>query len=118
MKKDLLKKIKLVNKLQQLVDAVVKSEPEKKAMIEGLNNLSEKQLFELLKISLKNPSVLNIIAKQALQKKIILNKQDKKAWMELLQKEEKELGKQFLKIMDEEVKKSDKQSLDEIRKTL
>ena len=118
MNKDPLRKIKLENKLKNWVQLTIKDDNEKQIFIEGLSNLSEKQLFQLISIVLNNPGILQRLAKQAHKKNIVIKSNDKKAWAELLQEEKADLSKQLDAIMDEDITRQDRKKLDELRKSL
>ena len=118
MNKDPLRKLKFENKLKNWVQLTVRDDNEKQIFIEGLSNLSEKQLFQLITIVLNNPGVLQRLAKQAYKKNIIIKSNDKKAWAELLQEEKADLSKQLVAIMDEDITRQDRKKLDELRKSL
>ncbi|MCH7492239.1 hypothetical protein IID19_01440 [Patescibacteria group bacterium] len=118
MNKDHLRKIKLENKLRNWVQLTVRDDNEKQVFLEGLSNLSEKQLFQLVSIVLNNPGILQRLAKQAYKKNIVIKSNDKKAWAELLQEEKADLSKQLVAIMDEEITQQDQKKLDELRKSL
>jgi len=118
MKKNDLNWIQFKNSIDNLISLSDITKSEKDALIEGLDNLSPKQLISLLVITKNNPEIVKVIAKQAYQKKMILDKKDRDAWMKMLEKEEADLGKKFLEIMDDEIKKEDASKLDELRKTM
>ena len=110
--------IQLHNTIENFVGFSDIPEVEKKTFLEGINNLNESQLLKLLIVIKKNPQALKVLAEQAYKKKIILDKKDKKAWSELLQKEGGDLSKKLLEIMDDEINQENEQALDKIRKEL
>ena len=88
------------------------------AMLKGLEELSENQLFFLLKIIRKQPTILGLIAGKAHEKRIIFSKGDKESWIKLLQQEEQQLGQQFLNLLEQEEKNNAQKKIKKIKSSL
>ena len=118
MKKDQLRKAKLVNKLRNWSLMTVKDENQREIFTSGLSNLSERQLFQLVDLAIHNPGFLPDLIKRIAVKNAIIKSGDSRAWAELIEDEGAELGQQFLAIIREDSEKRDRKKLDELRKSL
>ncbi|MDZ7798542.1 MAG: hypothetical protein U5L76_02895 [Patescibacteria group bacterium] len=100
MNQDKYKEIRLIKRLENLFEVLIVNKPERLFMVKKIKNLSYNNLTKLLGITLKSKENINFIAKIALEKNNILKKNDKKSWLEMMKKEEKELDKNFSKIIE------------------
>lgn len=114
----MIEKISYQQLLQKIILKAKLPAEEADAILKGSEGLSENQLYFLLKIIHKQPDILSLIAKKSHEKRIIFSKSDKESWVQLLQQEEEQLGRQFLELLEQQEKKKDQKKIEKIKLSL